>query len=122
MLIPVGQRVAKCCAWRLRFVNPGERLFFGIDENVGLRAGISDEVVQTATVKGKRVELFNGDAALVFDDAFEPAIDVAHAGDDATAEFVLRADDKLIRIFHPYARLKRRNAADAGNHAAAYAA
>jgi len=46
-----------------------EHDFVWIHEDVLLRVGIADEVVEAATIEGQRVELLDGDAALVFDDA-----------------------------------------------------
>ena len=90
-----------------------------VDEDVLFTVGISNEVVKAAVIVGQSVELFNGDAALVFYDPLEAPIDVAHAEYDAVAKFMLKAGNILVRVFHARARRKRFTAAEANVHAIA---
>ena len=78
-----------------------------VDEDILLRAGVSDEVVQAAAVIGKSVELFHRDAALIFDHALKATINVPSAGYDTAAELVLGSDDEFVRILHTRAGGKR---------------
>ena len=93
----------------------------GVGEDVRLCIRVADKIVKAAAVEGERVELLDGNASLVFDDALQPAVDIPHTGDDASTKFVLCPDDELIRVFHAHAGLERLEAADANIHGSANA-
>src|SRR6266436_8972251 len=86
-----------------------EHDFVRIDEDVLRRVRVADDVVQATsmTAVDERVELFDRDAALVFDDALQSAVNVAHAGHDAAAELVVISHHELVGVLHACARGER---------------
>src|SRR6266851_792557 len=86
--------------------------FLRIDEDILLGVGIADEVVQTAAIGNERIEKLDGDAALVLDDALQPAVNVTHAGHDAAAELVIISHHEFVGILHAGPRCERLASAD----------
>src|SRR5207302_1848405 len=114
--------VAVSSASNIRLVHSGKSLFVRIYEDVLLGVGVAYKVVQAATFVCWCVKLLDGDAALVFDDSIDAPIDVAHAKNDAVAEFVLEPGNILVRVFHARPGSERFTAAEANVHGVADAA
>src|SRR6266851_4635085 len=111
-----GRRISLvCCNCRLEaggVSDHSEDLLVRIDEDILRCVGIADEVVEAATIEGQRVELLDGDTALVFNDALEPAVNVADAGHDAASELVIVSHEELVGILHAGSRCERFASAD----------
>src|SRR5207244_10157729 len=77
---------------------------------------ISDEVIQPAPIVCKGVELFDGNAAFVFNDTLQAAVNVTHAEDKPASKFVLEAGNIFVGIFHADSWLELLTAAEADGH------